>query len=310
MVFAAIPAATQTTRTDTPTSTRAWTPSLTPDGQPDLQGVWSDVSITPLERPLVLQGRQFLTDQEVSQLKARAERLFGNAASDFVGGDNLFLALLANADTVENPNATGSALNMVLREFDNRTSLITDPADGRLPALTPEGRRRVTANQVATLTLPWQFDQSASAQPRQLPPGRPRPNGADDLSTQLRCISWGVPKIAGNANYTSHYEIFQGPGFVVFLSEVNHEARVIPLDGRPHLPQSIRQWNGDSRVAGKDTRSSSRRRTLLRRATSWDRPIVCISSSASRESAPTGSTTRSRSTMRPRGQSRGPPLSV
>ena len=247
MVFAAIPAATQTTRTDTPKNTRAWTPSLTPDGQPDLQGVWSDVSITPLERPLVLQGRQFLTDQEVSQLKARAERLFGNAASDFVGGDNLFLALLANADTVENPNATGSALNMVLREFDNRTSLITDPADGRLPALTPEGRRRVTANQVATLTLPWQFDQSASAQPRQLPPGRPRPNGADDLSTQLRCISWGVPKIAGNANYTSHYEIFQGPGFVVFLSEVNHEARVIPLDGRPHLPQSIRQWNGDSR---------------------------------------------------------------
>jgi hypothetical protein len=244
---AAVPAATQTTRTDTPKGTRAWTPSLTPDGQPDLQGVWSDVSITPLERPLALQGRQFLTDQEVSQLKARADRLFSNAASDFVGGDSLFLALLANAETVENPNATGSALNMVFREFDNRTSLIIDPQDGRLPALTPEGRRRVTANQVATLALPWQFDQSASAQPRELPPGRPRPNSAEDLSTLLRCISWGVPKIAGNANYTSHYEIFQGPGYVVFLSEVNHEARVIPLDGRPHLSQSIRQWNGDSR---------------------------------------------------------------
>src|SRR5262245_26741156 len=250
MVFAAVPAATQTTRTDTPKNSRAWTPSLTPDGQPDLQGVWSDVSITPLERPLALQGRQSLTDQEVSQLKARAERLFNNAASDFVAGDNLFLALLANAETVDNPNATGSALNMVFREFDNRTSLITDPADGRLPALTPEGRRRVTANQVATLALPWQFDSNASAssaQPRLLPEGRPRPNGAEDLSALLRCISWGVPKIAGNVNYTSHYEIVQGPGYVVFLSEVNHEARVIPLDGRPHLPQSIRQWNGDSR---------------------------------------------------------------
>jgi hypothetical protein len=80
-----------------------------------------------------------------------------------------------------------------------------------------------------------------------LPAGRARPNGAEDLSALLRCISWGVPKIAGNANYTSHYEIFQGPDYVVFLSEVNHEARVIPLGGRPHLPQSIRQWNGDSR---------------------------------------------------------------
>src|SRR5262245_16273060 len=186
MVFAAVPAATQTARTDAPKNTRAWTPSLTPDGQPDLQGVWSDVSITPLERPLVLQGRQFLTDQEVSQLKARAERLFNNASSDFVGGDNLFLALLANADTVDNPNATGSALNLVFREFDNRTSLITDPADGRLPALTPEGRRRVIANQVATLALPWQFDQSALTQPRELPAGRPRPNGPEDLSTLLQ----------------------------------------------------------------------------------------------------------------------------
>jgi hypothetical protein len=183
----------------------------------------------------------------VSQLKARAERLFNNASSDFVAGDNLFLALLANAETVDNPNATGSALNMVFREFDNRTSLITDPADGRLPPSTPEGRRRVTANQVATLALPCQFDSNASAQTRQLPAGRPRPNGAEDLSALLRCISWGVPKIAGNANYTSHYEIVQGPGYVVFLSEVNHEARVIPLDGRPHLSQSVRQCNGDSR---------------------------------------------------------------
>jgi hypothetical protein len=96
---------------------------------------------------------------------------------------------------------------------------------------------------VATLTLPWQFGQSApaSAGPLRLPAG------PQDLSNLLRCISWGVPKINGNTNYTSHYQIFQGPGYVVLLSEVNHEARVIPLDGRRHLSQSIRQWNGDSR---------------------------------------------------------------
>jgi hypothetical protein len=141
----------QTARRDAPKgTTRTWSPARTPDGQPDLQGVWSDTAVTPLERPRALEGRQFLTEQEVNRLRARADRLFNNATSDFVAGDNLFLALLSEVDAVDNPNATGSALNMVWREFDNRTSLITDPADGRLPALTPEGRARQVANQVAS----------------------------------------------------------------------------------------------------------------------------------------------------------------
>jgi hypothetical protein len=244
IVVMAVSVSAQTARSDAPKgATRAWSPARTPDGQPDLQGVWSDTSITPLERPRALEGRQFLTEQEVNRLKTRADRLFNNATSDFVAGDSLFLALLSDVDTVDNPNATGSALNMVWREFDNRTSLITDPADGRLPALTPEGRARQVANQVATLTVPWQFGQSASASAGTLR----LPAGPQDLSNLLRCISWGVPKINGNTNYTSHYQIFQGPGYVVLLSEVNHEARVIPLDGRAQLSQSIRQWNGDSR---------------------------------------------------------------
>jgi hypothetical protein len=226
-----------------PGTPKAWTPPMTPDGQPDLQGVWADLSATPLERPRALAGRTSLTDAEVAQLKERAERLWSNPASDFVGGDNLFLAVLSNLDTVDNPNATGNSLNMVKREFDNRTSLITDPADGRLPALTPEGVRRQRANTQALLTTPWQVGADTAAPV----PQRRLPNGAADLSNMLRCISWGVPKIGGNTNYTSHHQIFQGPGYVVFLSEVNHEARVIPLDGRPHLPAGIRQWNGDSR---------------------------------------------------------------
>ena len=244
-ILVAVTAAAQTPGTNTSRNTaRAWTPALTPDGQPDLQGVWSDTSVTPLERPKELSGRQFLTDAEVVQLKERAERLFNNRESDFVAGDNLFLALLANVDAVRNPNATGSALNMVPRVFDNRTSLITDPPDGRIPALTPDGRRRLAAGQAANLTLPWQFGAEPSPD-RQAP--RRTLNGPEDLSNVLRCISWGVPKIAGNTNYTSHQEILQGPGYVVLLSEVNHEARVIPLDGRPHLPEGLRQWNGDSR---------------------------------------------------------------
>ena len=208
-----------------------------------MQGVWSDASITPLERPRALADRKLLTDAEVAQLKARSERLFNNRESDFIPGDNLFLALWADADAVHNPNATGSVLNMVPREFDNRTSLITDPPDGRLPPLTPEGRRRQSEGLASNLTTPWQFGAapSAASTPRRVP------RGPEDLSNALRCISWGVPKIAGNINYTSHQQIVQGPGYVVLLSEVNHEARMIPLDGRPHLPDRLRQLNGDSR---------------------------------------------------------------
>jgi hypothetical protein len=223
---------------------QTWTPPRTPDGQPDLQGVWSDASITPLERPRVLGDRTTLTDAEVAQLKQRAERLFNNPESDFIPGDNLFLALWADAAVVRNPNATGSVFNMVPRDFDNRTSLITDPPDGRLPPVTPEGRRRQSEGLASNLTTPWQFG-AATSGAAQSP--HPAPGSATDLSNVLRCITWGVPKVAGNVNYTSHQQIFQGPGYVVLLSEVNHEARVIPLDGRPHLPDGLRQWNGDSR---------------------------------------------------------------
>jgi hypothetical protein len=132
---------------------------------------------------------------------------------------------------------------MVPREFDNRTALIIDPPDGRLPPVTPEGRRRQIAGLASNMQTPWQFGATPSAAPQ---PVRP-PNGPEDLSNALRCISWGVPKIAGNINYTSHQQIFQGPGYVVLLSEVNHEARVIPIDGRPHVADGIRQLNGDSR---------------------------------------------------------------
>jgi hypothetical protein len=201
----------------------------TPDGQPDLQGVWLSNSATPLERPKALEGRQFLTDAEVAELKKRAARLFKEGNSDYAAGDNAFLAAYANVDQYKNPTiSVGGATEMVEREFDNRTSLIVDPPDGKLPALTPAGLQRVGAADAATK--------------------RP-PAGPEDFTNFIRCITFGVPRVGGNfgAGPYSYYQIFQSPGYVVLFTEMIHEARIIPLDGRPHLPQNIRQWSGDSR---------------------------------------------------------------
>ena len=124
--------------------TRVWTPPLTSDGHPDLQGNWVNRLATPLERPEQLKGRQFLTDTEVSQLKRRADRIFQiGAGADAPAGDDVFLAALENREQYRRGAATGTADNMLEREFDNRTSLIVDPTDGRIPPYTPEGLRRL-----------------------------------------------------------------------------------------------------------------------------------------------------------------------
>lgn len=205
-----------------------WTPPRTADGRPDLQGVWTIRTATPLERPKALEGRQFLTAEEVAELRARAERLFNSGNSDFAAGDNVFLAALANLEHYENPNATHGAVEMVEREFDNRTSLIVDPQDGRIPPLTPAAQQRQDAIRAA---------------------GPRPPAGPEDFSSPLRCLSWSVPRLGGRygAGDLAYYQILQTPGYVVFFMETGDEARIVPLDGRPHLPGRIRQWKGDSR---------------------------------------------------------------
>jgi hypothetical protein len=220
----ALPAAAQKT-----SGAKTWTPKLTSDGQPDLEGVWLDNSATPLQRPKELEGRQFLTDAEVAELKQRADRIFKTGDSDAANGDNVFLAALANPTQFKN-NATGGSEYMIDRVFDNRTSLIVDPPDGKVPPLTPAAERRQSA---ATLAL--------------LAGTRP-PTRVEELNSALRCITPGVPRLGGRygAGSFGYYQILQVPGYVVLFMEVLHEARIIPLDGRPHLPESVRTWTGDS----------------------------------------------------------------
>jgi hypothetical protein len=207
----------------------ASTSLLAADGHPDLSGIWLNNSATPLERPKALEGRSSLTDEEVAELRRRADRLFKNTNADFPAGDAVFLAALANVERFTSATATGSTSEMIDREFDNRTSLIVDPPDGRIPPLTPEGQQKREA---------------AAARRRRAP------EGPEDLTHVERCLTYGVPRLSGTntgAGPLGYYEIVQTGSHVVLFLEAVHEARVIPLDGRPHLPASIRLWEGDSR---------------------------------------------------------------
>jgi len=196
---------------------KKWTPAHTPDGQPDLQGVWSFATITPLERPAELAGKQFFTDKEAVEYekgvlqRTNRDRRDGPADADVSRAYNDFW---------------WDSGNKVVPT--RRTSLIIDPPDGKLPALTPAGQKRA----------------SDRAEARRLHPY----DGPEDRPLAERCLVWGTagPPILPSA-YNNNIRIVQGAGYVVLLNEMIHDVRIIPLESRPHLPKSVRLWMGDSR---------------------------------------------------------------
>ncbi len=205
-----------------------WTAPRTPFGQPDLQGMWANNGATPLERPEVFAEKPNLTEEELAALKQRAAELFSSDGGDAAFSDQVFVAVATGAEEfTSSDGGTGNYNQFWLadREFDSRTSLVTDPPDGRVP-LRSEVRQRMEERraQRADDTVPASWER---------------------LGNLTRCITNGLPNLL--AGYNSNYQIVQTPNYVLILQELMHEARVIPLDGRPHLPSDIPQLLGDSR---------------------------------------------------------------
>ena len=207
--------------------TGAYTPLRTAAGHPDLQGIWGSNSITPLERPDSLADKSTLTGEELARVEATANTLFAQDAGDAAFGDQFFNVALADPESFTSSDGGTGNYNqfwLVERDFNNRTSLITDPANGKLPPATLAAKAAVEAGLA----------------------GRGRPAAwTEDRGLSERCITFGLPNLL--AGYNSYYQIFQTAGHVVIEQELIHTTRIIPLDGRPHVNDDIRQWHGDSR---------------------------------------------------------------
>jgi hypothetical protein len=197
---------------------KKWTPSKTSDGQPDLQGYWTNSTYTPLERPNNV-TKEYYTEAELeAQIKAANAREEEQTVPGTV------------ADVHYDFSQFGLDRSQSIFARNMRTSLIVDPPNGKLPPLSVEGQKR---------------GEDAAAE-------RKRRGAVTDAVQNMpvgsRCLIMagsGPPMM--NAGYNSTYQIVQGAGYVMILVEMIHDARIIPIDGRAALPDTMRQWMGDSR---------------------------------------------------------------
>ena len=213
----------------------------TPWGDPDLHGIWTSSTYTPLERPDHLAGREFLTEEEHAELNLflTEDGVDPLRARSVLAADSEDRRRELTEQTQENihyDNAIWLTEEQPRRLTSRRTSLIVDPPTGKIPPLTPaaeqrEGERRNASRWLVYNIAPQSF------------------NSYQTRTLQERCLVWrheGPPMLP--ASYNDLLQIFQTEDYVVIFQEMsNNDPRIVPLDGRPHLPSTIRQWSGDSR---------------------------------------------------------------
>lgn len=195
------------------TAAKVWTPTRAADGHPSLEGYWTNASFTPLERPAELASKEFFTEAEAAAWQKQRIEKENSQAKDDIHYDNVIWQ-------AENYPKGAAAL---------RTSVVFDPPDGKLPPLSAAGQKRALLEKEAARRR----DASESAQDRNL---------------AERCISWGNegPPMLGST-YDANLQIVQTPAAVAIRHEIMHGVRIIPMDGRPHVPSNLRELGGDSR---------------------------------------------------------------
>jgi hypothetical protein len=202
-------------------ASKSWTPPRTPDGVPDLQGVWTNLTDTPFERPKELGTKEFFTPEEIAERQKReqeqaAKRLEGRQTEPGTVADVHYD--LAQFGLDRSQAKTAPSL---------RTSLVVGP-EGRMPPQLAEAQKRNAERAAYNRAHQW--------------------DGPDSRPLGERCILWpneGPPMTA--AGYNSNLQIVQGPGYVAILQEMIHDTRIIPTDGRAHVSAGVRQLMGDSR---------------------------------------------------------------
>ncbi len=198
--------------------TSTYTSPRTPDGDPNLEGFWTSTTFTPLERPKEI-TKEFYTREEAVEMVKRLAALEAEQTTPGTIADVHYDFTQFGLDKSQSPRA----LNL-------RTSLIVDPSDGRIPPMTPEGQRTAAERSRARQQMGGPTDAAEN-----------QPLGA-------RCIIMevaGPPMLPGA--YNNNYQIVQTAGYVMILSEMIHDARIIPLDDRPKPPSGVQQWMGSSR---------------------------------------------------------------